>query len=206
MFNKDPELEFQLKDPHSPHSIILKFIKSGQSILDVGCNTGYIGEYLIKNRNCVCDGIDYLDEFLEKAKEKGYRELFIIDLYGKDFEIDSKYDTLLFIDILEHLPNPYEILLKLVDENLKPGGKAIICLPNIARLEKRIDHLLGNFEYEKSGIMHQDHLRFFTKKSALKMIEETHLKVKKIIPTGLGHKSGIFQNLTAFQFIFICQK
>lgn len=206
MFDKDPELSFQSGDPHSPHSIILKFIKPGQSVLDVGCNTGYIGEYLIKNKDCVCDGIDYSKELLKKARERGYRKLFEIDLYGKNFKIDSKYGALLFIDILEHLPNPYEILFKLASENLKPGGRAIICLPNIARAEYRLKHLLGDFEYEKSGIMHQDHLRFFTKKTASEMIEKTGLKIKKIVPTGLGHKLKMFPSLTAFQFIFICQK
>jgi len=206
MFNKDPELSFQLSDPHSPHSIILKLIKPGRLVLDVGCNTGYIGEYLIKNKDCVCDGIDYSEEFLKKAGERGYRELFKIDLYEKDFAINSKYDTLLFIDILEHLPNPYEILFKLVDENLKSDGRAIICLPNIVRAEHRLNHLLGRFEYEKSGVMHQDHLRFFTKKTASEMIEKSGLKIKKIMPTGLGHKLGILPNLTAFQFIFVCQR
>lgn len=206
MFDKDPELSFQSGDCHSPHSIIPKLINSGQSVLDVGCNTGYIGEYLIKNKSCVCDGIDYSEELLRKAGERGYRNLFKIDLYGKDFRINQEYDMLLFIDILEHLPNPYEILVKLAGENLRKGGKAIICLPNIARLEHRISHMLGRFEYEKSGIMHQDHLRFFTKKTASEMIEKTGLKTTKIVPTGLGHKLGIFPTLTAFQFIFICQK
>jgi 2-polyprenyl-3-methyl-5-hydroxy-6-metoxy-1,4-benzoquinol methylase len=206
MFNKDPELSFQFKDSHSPHSIVLKFIKPNQEILDVGCNTGYVGEYLIKNKNCICDGIDYAETFLEKARRKGYRDLFKIDLYGINFKIDSKYDILLFIDVLEHLPNPYGVLLKLVEENLKLGGTAIICLPNIARFEHRISHIFGCFDYKKSGIMHQDHLRFFTKKTARKMIEKTPLKIKKIVPTGLGHKLKMFPGLTAFQFIFICQK
>lgn len=206
MFEKDPEILFQVNDLHSPHSIVIGLVKPGSSVLDVGCNAGYIGKYLITNKNCTCDGIDYLQEFLDKSKQSGYRNAFKIDLYNKNFQIDAKYDALLFIDILEHLPNPHEILFKLINENLKNGGRAIICLPNIARFEHRINHLIGKFEYEKSGIMHQDHLRFFTKKSALDMLKKIPLDVEKIIPTGLGHRLGIFQDLTAFQFIFVCKK
>ena len=206
MFEKDPELSFQHHDPHSPHSIVPELVRPNQSVLDVGCNAGYIGEYLIKNKKCICDGIDCDSALLEKAREKGYRELFKIDLYATDFQINGQYDTLLFVDILEHLPDPYKILRKLVDENLKSGGRAIICLPNIARAEQRWSHLLGRFNYEKLGVMHQDHLRFFTKKTASEMIEKADLKIKNIIPTGMGHKLGILPNLTAFQFIFVCQK
>ena len=147
MFKKDPELTFHLNDPHSPHSIVLRLIRTRDEILDVGCNTGYIGEYLVKNKDCICDGIDYDQDFLAKAKEKGYRNLFQIDLYKTDFKLELLYDTILFIDVLEHLPNPFEFISKLVRENLKPGGKAIICLPNIARLEYRIKHAFGEFEY-----------------------------------------------------------
>jgi O-antigen biosynthesis protein len=206
MFEKDPHLSFKFSDPHSPHRLVTRFVKPGSSVLDVGCNTGYIGQYLIENRNCVCDGIDYDAEMLKTAKRSGYSNVFEIDLYKSDFRVEAEYDALLFIDILEHLPNPYDILLKLSRENLKKGGIAIICLPNVARFEYRLKHLFGKFEYEESGIMHQDHLRFFTNDSAARMIEKIPLKITKVVPTGLGHKWGILPNLTAFQFIYVCLK
>lgn len=206
IFHKDPELRFNIDDPSSPHSIILKLVPHGSTVLDVGCNTGYIGEYLINKKQCICDGIDYNQEFLKKAKKKGYRNTYIIDLYNDSFKIQQKYDYILFIDILEHLPSPDKILTKFVKENLKKGGTIIICLPNIGRLEFRLKHLLGNFDYEKSGIMSQDHLRFFTKKTAMKMIKNAGLVVEDIMTTGLGTRIKLFLNLFSFQFIFICKK
>lgn len=206
MFEKDQELKFNLNNPFSPHSIVSNLIKSEKEVLDVGCNTGYLGQYLIKNKNCICDGIDYNKQFLLKAQKRGYRNIYKIDLYTADFKLSEKYDVILFIDILEHLPDPYIILLKLIKENLKNKGTAIICLPNIGRFEYRIRHLLGKFNYEKSGIMHRDHLRFFTKSTALNMLKKTHLKIQKILPTGLGAKIKILTNLLSFQFIFVCQK
>lgn len=206
MFNKDPELSLHINDPYNPHSIILKLIPPKKTVLDIGCNAGYIGHYLIKNKNCVCDGIDCSEKFLTKAKKGGYRNVFKINLYLDSFALKEKYDILLFIDILEHLPNPYLILLKLVKENLKKDGVAIICLPNIGRFEHRLKHLFGKFNYEKSGIICQDHLRFFTKETALNMLKKTNLQIVKILPTGLGAIMKIFPTLLSYQFIFICKK
>lgn len=206
MFDKDPALGFNIDDPYSPHSIVLNLIAPRQCLLDVGRNTGYVGECFIKNKNCVCDGIDYDPLFLDQAKAKGYRHLFKINLYQDNFHLPEQYDVILFIDILEHLPNPHLILQKIISENLKPGGQAIICLPNTARLEHRLKHLFGQFICEKSGIMSQDHLRFFTKKTAAEMIEKTNLTIDAVLLTGLGARIRLCPKLTSFQFIFVCHK
>ncbi|RJP28788.1 MAG: class I SAM-dependent methyltransferase [Candidatus Omnitrophota bacterium] len=191
-------------DPHSPHSIILGLMPTDTAVLDVGCNSGYIGKWLIKNKNCVVDGIDIEECLLSKAKENGYRNTYRIDLSSNTFSLPGfKYDQILFVDILEHLPEPSRVLNKFIKENLKNKGKIIISIPNIARIEYRLRHLFGNFDYD-NGIMHSQHLRFFTMKTAIRMIEQSGCKIIKIIPTGLGHRLNILTKLTAFQFIFIC--
>ena len=65
--------------------------------------------------------------------------------------------------------------------------------------------MLGDFSY-KPGIMSGDHLRFFTKKSAIEMIEKCGYEVVDIVPTGFGHRFKILTDLTAFQFVFVCKK
>lgn len=206
MFSKDSALPFNFKDCYSPHYIVCQLVRPQKTILDAGCNTGYIGQFLIKNKHCICDGIDIDPQLLEGAKKAGYRQTFALDLAQTHFKLLERYDVILFIDILEHLPNPYLILKKITAENLKEKGEMIICLPNIARLELRLGHLLGKFDYGQSGIMHPDHLRFFTRTSALQMIRAAGLVVRKILPTGLGARLNFLPTLTAFQFIFVCRK
>jgi len=203
---KDSELFLDISDRTSPHTLVLPLISKSSTILDVGCNVGYFGEYFINYKNCICDGVDINESFLKKAKKKGYREVYKIDLYYDTFKVPGKYDCILFIDILEHLPNPYRILQKIVDENLKDSGQVVVCVPNIARFEYRCSHLLGKFDYEQSRILSKDHLRFFTKRSAEEMITSSGLKILKEIPTGLAQKLRIIPTLTAFQFIFLCKK
>lgn len=204
MFEKDSLLNLD-KSPHSPHSIIPRLIgKKNALVLDVGCNNGLVGREMIRLSQASIDGIDINKEALKEA-EKIYRKVFQRDLYDSNLEIENeKYDYIVFSDILEHLPRP-DLILRNARKYLKDDGKMIICLPNVARFEIRIGLLFGNFDYN-SGILSEDHLRFFTKKSAQKLIRECGYEIENIVPTGLGHRIKIFANLTAFQFIYICKK
>lgn len=202
MFKKDPCLVMNTS-PHSPHSIILDLISPNTTLLDIGCNTGFIGKAL-KKKNIISDGIDVNKDALKIAK-KYYRSTYLQDLSSGILNIPkNKYDYILFIDLLEHLPLP-DLLLKSAKKNLKDKGTIIVSLPNIARLEIRMNLLFGKFNYTDSGILSEDHLRFFTRDSAVKMIKECGYKVLKIIPSGLGHMMRLFETLTAFQFIFVCK-
>ena len=206
MFKKDPCLSINTSSysVHSPQGIIPTFIKEGSTVLDVGCNTGYMGK-MLKKRGAVCDGIDVNKEALKKAR-KYYRKLYVRDLYTGKLTIDiRKYDYILLMDLLEHLPRP-DLLLKDATRYLNKRGQVIISLPNVARLEIRFQLCFGKFNYTYGGILSEDHLRHFTRDSGKKMIEDSGLKVLKIIPTGLGYILGIFPTLTAFQFIYVCEK
>jgi len=198
IFYKDGYIKFN-HNQSSPHSIIFNNIKSNSKVLDIGCNGGLLGKQLLK-KNVICDGIDNNKKLLNIAK-KYYRNVFQIDL-STDFKFNqNKYDYIVMSDILEHLPKP-DIILQKFRKNLKKTGFLITSIPNIGRFELRLKHLFGNFEY-KPGIMSQDHLRFFTKKSAFKLITNADYKIVKIIPTGLGYNFNYMTELTAFQFIFI---
>lgn len=204
MFEKDPLLNLD-KSPHSPHSIIPRLIsKKNALVLDVGCNNGLIGREIIKLSQASIDGIDINGKALKKAGES-YRKVFRRDLYEPKLEIESEnYDYIIFSDILEHLPRP-DLVLRDAKNYLKDDGEIIISLPNVARFEIRMGLFFGNFDY-KPGILSEDHLRFFTKKSAEKMIRECGYEIENIVPTGLGHRMKFFVNLTAFQLIYICKK
>lgn len=201
MFNKDGLIKVN-PSIHSPHQIISSLIKPHTDILDVGCNTGMLGKILHKKN--ILDGLDINLQALKIAKPY-YRHLYKIDLSSaNNLNIKTKYDYIVFSDILEHLPRPDLSLLK-AKKNLKPNGIIICSLPNIGRFEVRLKLLLGNFEYTNGGILSQDHLRFFSRKSGQKLFEQTGYRVIGIIPTGLGHMLKIFPTLTAFQFIYLAK-
>lgn len=203
VFNKDPCLTMS-SSPHSPHNIIPTLIAPSTSVLDVGCNTGYFAK-ILKKKGVVTDGIDINSKALKIAK-KYCDHVFKRDLYTGRLSIPrKKYDYIIFADVLEHLPRP-DLLLGDAKKHLTDKGTIIISLPNVARIEIRLQLLLGKFDYTDAGILGEDHLRFFSKESGIKFINETGLEVVDIIPTGLGHKINFFTTLTAFQFIYVCKK
>ena len=199
MFNKDGLLKIN-PSVHSPHQIIISLIKPNTTILDVGCNTGMLGKVLCHQD--ILDGIDINSIALKKARSY-YRHLYKIDLSKHlALNIKFKYDYIIFSDILEHLPRP-DLLLLQVKKLLKPHGRIICSLPNIARFEIRLNLLFGHFDYTNSGILNQDHLRFFNQHSGKQLFLDTGYRILKIIPTGLGHNLKLFTNLTAFQFVYV---
>lgn len=204
MFKKNSSVGYN-PSVYSPNNIIPGLIEANSSVLDVGCGPGILGKVLKKQKkNCICDGVDISKNFLKQAK-RHYSNLYCFDL-DQDFSFGrDRYDFIVFADILEHLKRP-DLVLKKFKKNLKKDGRVIISLPNVARLENRLSFLLGKFNYEECGIMHRDHLRFFTLKTGRELIEEAGFEVIKTLPTGLGAMIKILPTLISFQFIYVCKK
>jgi 2-polyprenyl-3-methyl-5-hydroxy-6-metoxy-1,4-benzoquinol methylase len=77
----------------------------------------------------------------------------------------------LLLDILEHLKNP-ERLLDQCHAVLHPQGRLIISVPNIANITVRLSLLFGSFNYTERGLLDRTHLRFFTRSTARRLVEE----------------------------------
>src|SRR5690348_10020508 len=57
-------------DPNTSYAHILELAGPAKTVLDVGCNTGYLGNMFIK-RGARVSGIDNDEAALEKAREAG---------------------------------------------------------------------------------------------------------------------------------------
>lgn len=78
---------------------------------------------------------------------------------------DGQFDAIFFLDVLEHLDNPFS-LLAACREKLSDRGVIIASIPNVryySFFKKYIFH--GDWEYQQQGIMDIGHIRFFTCKS-----------------------------------------
>lgn len=157
-------------------------IEPGTTCLDVGCWTGNIGQKLINEKNCTVDGIDRYENVLEKAKLVGYRNLFKFDLNQDIIDLgDNRYDIVIFADVLEHTINPQEILRNL-KKYVKPTGKIIISVPNVAFILNRLLLLVGKWDYTQFGTLDNTHLRFFTIKTGRKLVSDAGYNVEKVKP------------------------
>ncbi len=146
-------------------------IPANSEVLDVGTGTGALGEFLTRQRNCLLDGINYNAEEIALARPN-YRVLHVANLEQtllSQLFSNQRYDFIVFADVLEHLRNPAQILSD-ARQLLKPGGRVIISLPNIAYSGVIADLLAGQFNYTEEGILDQTHVQFFTRDSLYRLL------------------------------------
>jgi len=140
-------------------------------VLDVGCATGRLGQYLQQNTSCSVDGIEINAEAAAQARMH-YRSIYAIDL-DQPSQLDQlsrRYDVIILADVLEHLRYPQEVLQALVGR-LAPGGRFLVSLPNVAHVAVAANLLRGRFPYQEQGLLDRTHLRFFTRDSAFELFQ-----------------------------------
>ena len=100
----------------------------------------------------------------------------------------AKFDKILLLDVLEHFAEP-ERPLRDAGLLLKPNGSIVVSIPNIANLTVRMMLLFGMFEYHDRGILDRTHLRFYTMRTAERLIELCGFEVTgrrmTIVPVGI---------------------
>lgn len=170
----------------SVYAIALGWLKDGDAVLDVGCNTGYVGRAARERLRVVFDGIEGDAEAAARARET-YREVFLVDLAsGPPWPgVGGRYDAVLALDVIEHLPEPRTALRALAGL-LAPGGRLVLSVPNVAHWSVRLGLLSGRFDYAETGILDRTHLRFFTKATLLETCAEAGLAVEEIALTTNG--------------------
>jgi len=148
-----------------------------RTVLDVGCGIGLNGARA-KRAGAHVTGIEISEHRAAKARE------LLDEVLCFDIESDQQvaehlagrqFDLILFADVLEHVPDPVNVLRRFVPL-LTDGGRVIVSVPNVAAWTMRLELLRGRFNYRPSGILDESHLRFFTRYSALQLIEQAGLE------------------------------
>lgn len=151
---------------------ILDRVPDGARVLDVGAWTGAHGSWLAQRRGATVDGVELEERAAAEADATGYRTVLVgsIDDPALRARIEPGYDTILFLDVLEHLVRPGDVLAA-AREWLVPGGVVLVSLPNVAHWRVRLALLRGRFDYADSGLMDRTHLRWFTRRTARDLVE-----------------------------------
>lgn len=140
---------------------------SSKNILEVGCGMGYLTYSLIKAGFNVT-GLDISMNAIERATAR-YGEHFVCaDLHEYKSQTDIKYDVIILTEVIEHVPNIYEIINSL-SGLLADGGEIVITTPNKS-------------PYSKEIIWHTEmppiHLWWFSETSMVKIADKSGYSVK----------------------------
>ena len=167
---------YKKADPYSSHSQIINWIKSEKpvEVLEVGTATGYLSAEMT-SLGCNVTGIEQDPGMAELARPH-CRRMLVGDIETLEVDTLGQFDAIVFGDVLEHLRNPRSVLEQL-SKLLKPGGRILISLPNVANIWVRLNLLFGRFNYTRVGIFDESHLRFFTLKTAKELAADAGLDV-----------------------------
>ena len=171
-------INFQALKENNIDRIQLQMIPANSRVLEIGCATGYLAEYLKKENGCSVTGVELVPEQAAQAMQRGIDVCVgAIDTEEVqnylDREVESKagFDVLFLSQVIEHIADP-ETILKRIQDWLAPDGVLIISTCNIAHWKCRFRLLSGRWEYEEYGIFDKTHLRFFTIKSFRELLSE----------------------------------
>lgn len=133
---------------------------SGTHVVDIACSTGALMAIVSRNKNNTVCGI-------EPDSVRVTARMYGIGVYDgvPNETFSSRHPPMaLLADVLAHVTAPAELLSRAVGV-LKPGGLALLRVPNIAHWTIRLGVLRGRFDHTETGILDSTHLRWFAEKT-----------------------------------------
>src|SRR5436305_5394248 len=131
------------------------------SVLDVGCGSGRIGEFVLEAGTAHYLGIDFAEPMVALARARLARFGERVSLATADFlslRVQSSYDVVLALGLFDYLPNP-EAFAKRMFEHCAPDGCLVASFPSWSLLKGPIRKLryewIGDcpiFNYDRGGL------------------------------------------------------
>ncbi len=187
-----------------PRNELLDYINEDvKFVLDVGCAGGTFGKLLKTERNCVVWGIEPSEAMAKEAAQ--HLDKVINDTFSENLsELDGKlFDVICFNDVLEHMVNP-NAALKVAQRFLSKNGYIVASIPNVLYFPV-ISQLVfqQDWKYAEYGVLDNTHLRFYTKKSMVRMFEDCGFEVSRIEGINpLVTKKYFLANLLLLNFLY----
>ncbi len=192
--------DYQRLKPNNIDKIQLDMIPVGSNVLEVGCATGYMGEYLVQKKNCTFFGIE---ANTRQARAAATRGLHVVSGYIDDDSAKVRikqhiaehgpFQIIFMSQVIEHIATPEQTL-----ENLKqwmtPDCNLVISTCSIAHWRCRFRLLGGIWKYEDYGIFDYSHLRFFTISSFKDLLHQCGFTV-----VDFGYE---FEDICPFKILF----
>ncbi|NJL55973.1 methyltransferase domain-containing protein [bacterium] len=168
---------------YSSHFFFDKLVGSNCKVLDIGCGEGFFAE-LISARDNDVTGIDFLDSPVNSSSLQRYISADLDN--GLADAVNSlgniKFDKILLQDVLEHLRFPERLLVD-CHQVLCDRGQLLVSVPNVANVTVRLMLLSGHWDYAERGILDRTHYRFYTRKTARRLLERSGYQVTRQIMT-----------------------
>lgn len=186
-----PKLNFP-----SSHKFAIDRVQQGTSVLDIGCGPGYMAETLSAKEIDLVS----LDRHIHPKTSEFSRKTIEANADEFDFTtLNETVDTILLLDIIEHLREPETFLNHMRDAFAESNPRIIITTANIGFFIVRFSLLFGQFNYSKRGILDLDHTRLFTFGSLKRVLRNSGYEIIEVqgipAPYPLAFGENIFSRI-----------
>ncbi len=166
-------------DAQAREDLASKVPEGARAVLDVGCSRGATAPALKRRGVSSIVGIEPDAEDASEAARLYDRVLArTLESVAPD-EFAAEFDAILFGDVLEHLIDPSEALVR-VRPWLSPRGVVVASVPNVGNWAVVADLLEGRFEYVPYSILSGTHVRHFTRATVRDLFEASGYRVESI--------------------------
>lgn len=148
-------------------------------VLDVGCGSGAVGwgvkQVFTSAQVWGCE----LDERAAQIAQTRLDRVITVPLRqwsAPDTDALVHFDTILLLDVLEHMYNPWAEM-QFLAQHLNADAQLIVSLPNVGHKSVLSALSKGDWPYASTGILDITHLRFFTEQTMLALFEQTGFNV-----------------------------
>ena len=142
----------------------------GQRVLEIGAGTGNMSVHLMPRTSYWATDINplYLDYLSTLRATRPYMRVAHIDaMDGNTFPREQVFDTVVSLNVVEHVEDDLQTLRNIWTV-LKPGGRAIILVPQGPGLYGSLDEVLG-------------HHRRYTQQQLVSVAEQADFRVERVL-------------------------
>ncbi len=195
--------QFDATNRNNPRTIIGNWVAEKSVVLEVGPGDGVISRWLRQTKQCRTIGIEYVSAAAEVARD-AFDELLIGSIEDQAVLArvakSAPFDAIIFADVLEHLVDPWAALRNMLPL-LKPTGRVLLSVPNIAHWSARLNLLRGRFDYTDGYLMDRTHLRWFTQRTARTLAQSSGYRVVAAATVYKPRFARFWPSLNGYQIV-----
>lgn len=195
------ERGFELRDKLlEREEIFFDWISPGSLAADIGCGNSRLIYELKEKKNCCVFGIDISPLVIDNLKGMGIKGR-VVDIESDGFNLEEKFNYLIISEVLEHIRNPEDLILKLKDK----ADYLIISAPNSAFYRYRFGLMFKGRFFTQWRSHPSEHLRYWSHRDFLDWLEAMGLEIIKTKSSNGFLMKDIFPNLFGHQICYLAK-
>ncbi len=148
-------------------------------VLDVGCGEGRTGQSLRAAGATWISGVE-LDPAAAAAASAAYDQILVGRVESELEGLSGPFDTILLYDVLEHLLDPWNLLRQL-HRPAAQDARIHVSVPNARHWTLLRDlGVRGTFGYTEAEHRDVTHLRWFTRRDLVELLDTTGWSVDEV--------------------------